>query len=772
MLDAEGFFAAPVLLHSHWDIDPSIPSPLQFDHVINFLKVGEQQVWLDSTGAVTPFRYLLPQVRGKDALVVNSVQYAALTKIPAQLPEPTLYRLEIEGSSDEANQFDARLTFETRGDLEVLIRAGLVQAPLSQLTEAMVAGAKQSSKANDVSISDVDATDPYDTSKPMRVQMRFRATLPEDRKKKDNQESESKAGFRAEQLTELLSFVLPEAADSPGSNEPVVHLGGPRDLDFKIKFTVSAKDKQPATPKTQNPFRVSKDFAEYESRWSSDGRTADGEWRLSLRVNELPSDRSSEYDEFRKQVLKNLRELSQPTAVSASTATLSPQERYDAALRAFNSGKCHEAAKGYEELLIIQPEFRGAWNDLGRAYLCLGRREKAIEALRNAIKVDPRDPFAYNNLGRALWAQRKYDEAIDGFRKQIEINPQDRYSHANLGRLLLETEKYDLAVKELETATTITPDDAAVRTSLGRAYVRIGQPDKGAAAFERAVSLDQSWLTLNDAAYFMSEGDVNLERASVYANLAAAQKEKELNQMKLAGLQERSASLMSQAAATWDTVGWIKFKQHDLPGALKYLQSACDLSNSSTIWMHLGQVYEAQSRKSEAIEAYTRALRISPSTRVDTPSDEASRATDPEETPRPLNADEKQAHSRLEALLGSDAEASLRELSKSRDNGHDVKVRNKQSKEGNAVLLLVIAAGGEVKAVRQFGGKVNLGSMLDGLRLEKLAPVFPDVNVQQMVRAARILCSRDTDECVLVLLPSDTASRVVNDAAADSSTQP
>jgi tetratricopeptide (TPR) repeat protein len=772
MLDALGFSASPVLLHTHLEIDPGIPSPLQFDHVINFLKVGEQQIWLDSTGAVTPFRYLLPQVRGKNALVVNSSHYASLTRIPAGLPEPTLYRLELEGSADEANKFDARLIFETRGDLEVLIRAGLVQVPLSQLSEAMAAGAKQSSKASDFSISDVDATDPYDTSKPMRMQMRFRATFPEDKKKQDTK-SEKGPGLKAEQIAELLSYILPDASDSPGSKEPVVHLGGPTDLDFKIRFTISAKDKQPVTPKKQDPFRVSKDFAEYQSHWSNDGRITDGEWQLSLRVNEIPSTRGSEYVDFRKQVLKNLSELNAPTVV-ASTATSSPQERYNAALRAFNSGKCHEAAKGYEELLVTDPEFKGAWNDLGRAYLCLGRREKAVEALRKAVEVDPRDPFAYNNLGRALWGERKYDDAIEFFRKQIEINSQDRYAHANLGRLFLETEKYEQALKELETAALITPDDAALQASLGRVYARMEQPEKAVAAFERAVSLDQSWVTLNNAAYYMTESDLNLERASAYANLAMAQKEKELNQMKLAGLQERSAILMTQAAMTWDTVGWIKFKQHDLSGAQKYLQAASDLSNSPTIWMHLGRVYEAQNRKTEAIEVYAKSLGSSPTTSEDAPSGKALSMTVPEQTSRAFSADEKEAHARLAALLGSDAEVPLRvaEALKSRDNGHSVEVPNKQSKQGNAVLLLVLSVGGEVKAVRQFGGKADLGSMLSGLRLEKLEPTFPDANVQQMVRSARLVCSDVVNGCLLTLLSSETAFRVVSEAAAQSATQP
>jgi len=83
-----------------------------------------------------------------------------------------------------------------------------------------------------------------------------------------------------------------------------------------------------------------------------------------------------------------------------------------------------------------------------------------------------------------------------------------------------------------------------------------------------------------------------------------------------------------------------------------------------------------------------------------------------------------------------------------------------------------LAAGGEVKDVRQFGGKVDFGSILYGLRLEKLAPTFPDANVQQIVRAARLLCPDNVKACLLTLLPSETAFRVVDDAPAESSKQP
>jgi len=63
--------------HSRMDVDPAVPSPLQFDHAITFLALDGHDTWLDSTLQVAPFGYLLPQLRGKEALVVT-------TDVPAE----------------------------------------------------------------------------------------------------------------------------------------------------------------------------------------------------------------------------------------------------------------------------------------------------------------------------------------------------------------------------------------------------------------------------------------------------------------------------------------------------------------------------------------------------------------------------------------------------------------------------------------------------------------------------------------------------------------
>ena len=58
LLDAEGFHSTSVLIGSKLKLDPEIPSPSQFDHVITRVPVDGKEIWLDSTPGVAPFRML------------------------------------------------------------------------------------------------------------------------------------------------------------------------------------------------------------------------------------------------------------------------------------------------------------------------------------------------------------------------------------------------------------------------------------------------------------------------------------------------------------------------------------------------------------------------------------------------------------------------------------------------------------------------------------------------------------------------------------------
>src|SRR3974390_2168418 len=85
LLAAQGFDSTSVLIGTQHTLDPDVPSPLQFDHVITRVNVDGQEIWLDSTNGVGPFRILAYPLRDKDALAVAPEGKSAFVRTPAGL---------------------------------------------------------------------------------------------------------------------------------------------------------------------------------------------------------------------------------------------------------------------------------------------------------------------------------------------------------------------------------------------------------------------------------------------------------------------------------------------------------------------------------------------------------------------------------------------------------------------------------------------------------------------------------------------------------------
>ena len=66
-----------VLINSSRKLDPDIPSPSQFDHVITMLPRRAGRIWMDTTSEVAPFRLLAYTLRHKQALVIPADGSAA-----------------------------------------------------------------------------------------------------------------------------------------------------------------------------------------------------------------------------------------------------------------------------------------------------------------------------------------------------------------------------------------------------------------------------------------------------------------------------------------------------------------------------------------------------------------------------------------------------------------------------------------------------------------------------------------------------------------------
>ena len=742
LLEAIGLHGAPALISTESDTDQVVASPLEFDHAISFLEVDGREIWLDSTAGVAPFGYLFPQLRGKNALVVFPGKKAELRKTPESLPMPALYQSTVEGSVNDSGKLEARLSFDTRGDWEVLFRAALLQVPIDRFGEYMTMGARQTASKADVSFADLRASDPFDTRSPFHIEGRITATIPEE-----DLFSAAKAGPAGKPVdADLLKFLLP-VFPVPARGKENFLIGEPKEMSLRVKFAVAPKYGKLKAPGKQEPVHLTTAFAEYDGQSQWDGQTFTGEWRLALRANMVPA---AEYVNFRDEVLRNL------LSSRAVQPSESVQSLHEAGMHAFNKGDYSTAQRLLESAVVKNPKSWIAWNNLGRTYLNLGLLEKAAEAFQKTIALNPKDQYAYNNLGLAFWRMKRFDEAIQSFQKQIEISPKDRYSHANLGKLYVQTEQYNNAEAELKTAVSITPWDASLHVSLGRAYLKLAQHQTALEEFQRAVSLDAGWVTLNDAAYYLADADLELERAAAYAGRALADTEEKLNQIQLEDMNAQGVSLLRHAAAVWDTVGWVKFRQADLGLAEKYIRAAQDLTNDSTISFHLGRVYEAQGRKEDAIQAYEEAL--APSAMVGiggmqftVPGADNSRATAP---PTP---DEREAKKRLTALAGDETRAAeqIRAAPENRGKRRSVVVPYDDPYPEEGVLLLLFAPGPKIDGVRQLQGTSDLKDLMKRFDPKVFPQTFPDSATQKIARVATLVCSPEKKMCTLLFLSTE-----------------
>ncbi|HYL86511.1 MAG TPA: DUF3857 domain-containing protein [Candidatus Angelobacter sp.] len=746
MLDAEGIKAWPVLLQTNWDVQPDMPNPLEFDHVISYLRVDEKDIWLDSTLGVAPFEYLLPQVRGKHALLVKPGPAAGLVQIPEALQTPTLYRLAVDGSLDEARKVEAQMTFETRGDAEVLLRLGLTQVPLAKLTEIMAAAARQSDKTTDISFTDLEATDPFDTSKPLRFSMKISGTLPEETSGKETK-AQPDNPFDASELGFILPFFV-QVKDKSFQG----YLGGPKEMQLNVKFSLPAKYADKLKPAKASPAKITKDFAEYEGKWSWDGKTLEGEWRLGLKAKEIQNDQIADYMDFRTQVLARLSEFSSKlTGKEGHFRAAEMVGRYSEAMSAQRKGKDGEAVKILQELVKEDPKYTDAWRSLGQVEEKRKNWAKSREAYEKVMELEPGSYSGYEGVIRAYSGQWRYDEAIAIAKKEVEKVTGQANGHMELGWLYLQTEKYALAVPEYEAVVKLLPKSPRMQIQLGQAYAGAHEREKAEAAFDKAVELDQSAPILNDAAYYSAEAGADLRKAENWSRKAVDEIEKKAGEVKLEETNLATAGLLGTLAAYWDTLGWIEFKKGNLATAEKYLRAACDLTDAGTIQMHMGRVYEAEQRKEEAIYAYSRTLL--PTTDRFFALDAASGQT--RELRRPLIPDEREATSHLAALLGGESKVAelLKEASYNRNWKRTVTTPNRDGRDYWVHLITMVGPGPKIEDMRKLQGTEDEKTLLERFHGDTPPQSFPDTNLRRIPRVANIHCLKEPAQCELAFLP-------------------
>jgi tetratricopeptide (TPR) repeat protein len=129
----------------------------------------------------------------------------------------------------------------------------------------------------------------------------------------------------------------------------------------------------------------------------------------------------------------------------------------EAALEAHAQGRLDEAIELYQQVLVLDPQNKFAYYNLGLIDQTQGRIDAASEEYQQALAVDPEFAPAMFNLAIVRSEQGNVDGAIGLYRRVIEVNPDDAAAHLNLGLLLLQNGQRSEGEAELAKAVELDP---------------------------------------------------------------------------------------------------------------------------------------------------------------------------------------------------------------------------------------------------------------------------------------------------------------------------
>jgi tetratricopeptide (TPR) repeat protein len=737
LLAAAGVKAYPALINSSHKIDPGVPSPSEFDHLIAAVPQGNGYLWLDTTPGVTPEGYLLPNLRGKEALVIPDQGPAQLVKTPENPSYKLADSFTVNGKLDAAGTLDADIKTIFGQDTEILVRLAFRATPEARwetLLQAMSYRMGFGGTVSNVTLGPVDTTDPslavsyHYTRKDYSSWSNGQISLP------------------------LPPFNLPEVEDKTKPGAKPVRLGAPDENDYTANVALPAG----YTAVLPTPANLVEDFAEYHSRYSFANGLLHGERILIVKTDKVPPAETGAYKKFVQAVKDDATAMISVRGKSADSGAsdVPPQAEsfYEQGRNAWQQRDYAGAANFFEKAVKADGKYGLAWSSLGMIHLAQGNVDQGFEEMKKAIAVDPQQVMSYKMLARAQASYHRMDEALETWRSLEKTDPNDGDAPLAVGYILLQRKHFAESLPELEKAAQRDSTNSLAFYWLGEAQLHTSEAGKALDTFKQALQLDPNALNQNNVAYDLADANQHLDAALGYAQKAVEQVEQQTANVSLDSLTVRDLGHVQELADFWDTLGWVDFRLGRDAEAEKYLLAAWQLSQSSILAKHLGQVYDKEGKTQEAVKYYAFALASPGSAASSSGGPTSASSADP--MPK--------THARLKALLKSDwrafdtVQSAQQKLIKLRT----VRLPKLTAKTEMAEFFILIAPGPKVAAVKFVSGSQDLRTAIGALSAARFQLSFPDSGPEKIVRRGVVDCERVVSYCQFILMTPDSVHSV------------
>lgn len=133
-----------------------------------------------------------------------------------------------------------------------------------------------------------------------------------------------------------------------------------------------------------------------------------------------------------------------------------------------------QAVDMYLKALQLDKNDATAQNNLGHAYVALGRLDEATRCLEAAVKLQPDNAVFRYNLGNTYLALHQVPQAIDQLKEAVQLRDSYPDAHSDLGYAYLDNGEYKNALASFYRAVDINPNLAPAYSGLGLTYHQLG----------------------------------------------------------------------------------------------------------------------------------------------------------------------------------------------------------------------------------------------------------------------------------------------------------
>ncbi len=155
--------------------------------------------------------------------------------------------------------------------------------------------------------------------------------------------------------------------------------------------------------------------------------------------------------------------------------------------------------------LAVAPDLASAHVTLGFLYAFTDQNDLAAHELDNAIRLDKFNAAAYGALAELQTRQGRTELVEATLQKAVSLAPDDWLLNMQLGAYYLDRSKWTQAGEQFRHAVELVPDNPRAYNNLGLVYRGLDKLDDSAAAFQKAITLEPTFLHFRNLGMVLAE---------------------------------------------------------------------------------------------------------------------------------------------------------------------------------------------------------------------------------------------------------------------------